>query len=274
MKLLEMAGAALAVLFLVLGAAACEGFYEDVPTATMGPSAAGETPTEELTGTRAERAETAARDALAARLHVQSGEPAFAGLVGATWTQDNPGCYPPPVNFQGDYLVPGLRLSLLHDGVLYEYHSNLEVTNGSLCDDVPRMEREVAVSLAEDSVTTLDAPALIGRTVAIPDQATARELLEQEPGIAEFQFETIDWTSDVLVGTALTAGPSPVEVTDVSASWDLEENTVTIDVALESVTGDEVSPTPVWVLVEYPPGGAKFRFTVTTPVPGLETPEE
>lgn len=273
MKLLKTTAAFFAGMVLLFGAAACEGFYEDVPTATMGPDAV-EPETGAMQGTRAERAETASREALAARLGVDPSEAAFAGLVGATWTRENPGCYPPPTGFEGDYLIPGLRMSLLHEGVVYEYHSNLEATRGSLCDDVSRTSREIAASLAGDVVDTIDTRAFIGRIVTIPDEAYARLFTDEEQSTVEIDFEAVDWTTDVLVGTSLTAGPSPVRVVSVSATWDIEPNLITIGLELEATGGEEIEPIPVWVLVEYPPPGARYEFTVVGPVPGLETPEE
>jgi len=265
---------------VLLSAVACEGFYSDVPTATPGPptSAAPAAVPSEFTGTRAEIAEAAARSALAARLGIGPGEPSFAGLRGATWTRSDPGCYPPPEGYEGDYLTPGLRLSLVYEGVRYEYDTNVAVTIGALCDDAPQTPQEVSVSLAEGVVRTQDASRLAGRVVALRDAGEATAFLYGEPGIAEIDVEDIDWTAEALIGTSLPDIPSALEVTDAAGTWDMNSNVVTIEVETSPVEtpaeaiAQGTAFAPVWVLVEYPPAGADFEFRVVQDASGAASP--
>ena len=271
--------AALAVA-MMLSAAACEGFYADVPTLTPGPAAtptsAAATP--EFTGTRAEIAEAAARSALAARLGIAPGKPSFAGLRGATWTRSNPGCYPPPEGFDGDYLIPGLRLSLVYDAIRYEYHADVPATTGALCYSVPQTPQEVSVDLAEDTVRTLDASRLAGRVVTLPDAGAAQAFLRDEPGIAEIDVEDIDWAAEVLVGALLTDMPSTQEAEAAEGLWHMHSNLVTIDVDMTPVETPPEGivegpiPAPVWVLVEYPPAGASFELQLAENSPAAGSP--
>ncbi|NQU96065.1 MAG: hypothetical protein HQ548_00285 [Chloroflexi bacterium] len=265
---------------VTLSAIACNGFYADVPTVTPGPeptaiSLAG---TPESTGTRAEMAEAAARSALAGRLGIDPAEPSFAGLRGSTWTRSSPGCFPPPEGYDGEYLIPGLRLSLVYAGVRYEYNSDVPATTGALCDRAPQTPQEVDVSLADDVARTLDASRLAGRVVALADAGETRAFLQAEPGIAEIDVEEIDWTAEVLVGAALPEMLPAPEVTDVSASWDMNTNVVTIQVqtapagAPPEATGADPTPPAVWTLIEYPPAGAGFEFRVVPGSSGAGSP--
>ena len=272
--------AAVLAIAVLLSAVACEGFYSDVPTATAGPptSAAPAAVPSEFTGTRAEIAEAAARSALAARLGIGPAEPSFAGLRGATWTRSDPGCYPLPEEFDGDYLIPGLRLSLVHEGVRYEYNTNVAVTVGALCDDVPQTPQEVSVSLAEGVVRTQDASRLAGRVVTLRDADEARAFLYGEPGIAEIDVEDIDWAAEVLVGTSLPDMPPALEVADAAGIWDMNSNEVAIEVETSPAEtpaeglAEGAAFTPVWVLVEYPPAGADFEFQVIQGASGAASP--
>ena len=271
--------AALAVA-MMLSAAACEGFYADVPTLTPGPAAtptsAAATP--EFTGTRAEIADAAALAALAARLGIAPGKPSFAGLRGATWTRSNPGCYPLPEEPDSAYLVPGLRLSLVYDAVRYEYATNMPVTVGALCVVAPQTRQEVSVSLAGDVVRTQDPSRLAGRVVTLWDANDARAFLYREPGIAEIDVEDIDWATDVVIGTALPDTPSALEVSDAAGIWDIDSNVVTIEVQTSpaetpaEASGEGAASIPVWVLVEYPPAGASFEFQIVQSPSGAASP--
>ena len=263
---------------VLLSAVACEGFYADVPTATPGPTPTAAAASPRFTGTRAEIAEAAARWALAERLGIDPAAPSFAGLRGATWTRANPGCYPPPAGFEGDYLIPGLRLSLLHNGVRYEYHANGPATTGALCDEVPQTPQEVSVSLVEEVVRTQDASRLAGRVVVLRDAGAAQAFLQAEPGIAEIDVEDIDWTAEVLIGTSLADMPSGLEAAAAAGTWDMNSNMVTIEVetgpaeAPPEAAGERTTPAAVWVLAEYPPAGAGFEFRMVGSAAGAASP--
>ena len=264
---------------VTLSAIACDGFYADVPTVTPGPEPTAVSPadTPEFTGTRAEIAEAAARSALAGRLGIDPAKPSFAGLRGATWTRSSPGCFPPPEGYDGEYLIPGLRLSLVYDGVRYEYNADVPATTGALCDRVPQTPQDVDVRPADDVVRALDAARLAGRVLVLRDAAATRAFLQGEPGIAEIDVEDIDWTAEVLVGAALETLPAP-EVTGVSGVWDMNTNVVTIQVdtapaeAPPEATGGDSTPPAVWTLVEYPPAGADFEFRVVPGTSGTGSP--
>ena len=254
----------------LLSAAACDDFYADLPTATPGPTAtpvpAGQ-PT--FTGTRAEIAQAMARRALADRLGIDPGRPSFGGLSGATWTRANPGCYPPPAGFDGDYLIPGLRVSLVHDGVRYEYHADVPGTTGGLCEQVPQTPVDVGVSLVEEVVRT-NVPSLLGdRVVILADSDAARAFAAGEPDAAEIDVEDIDWSVDTLVGTSLPDVPCDVELTVAEAVWDMDTNAVTIGVETapaeipEGTVCEGPADAAVWVLIEYPPDGTSFEFQMT-----------
>ena len=259
----------------LLSAAACEGFYEDVPTAMPAPptTAAPSLLPPDFTGTPAEMVEAAARSALAARLGIDPAEPSFAGLRGATWTKANPGCYPLPEGFEGDYLVPGLRLSLVYDATRYQFDANMQVTAGALCHTTPQTPQEVSVSLADDLVRTQAASRLAGRIVTLPDAPAARAFLRDEPGIADIDVDDIDWAAEVLVGTLLRDVPSALEVAAAAGLWNMNSNVVTIEVETEPAetpsegTAGQTLAVPLWVLVEYPPAGADFAFRVVESAP-------
>ena len=265
---------------VTLSAIACDGFYADVPTITPGPepTAVSSAGMPEFTGTRAEMAEAAARLALAERLGIDPAQPSFAGLRGATWTRSSPGCFPPPEGYDGEYLIAGLRLSLVYDAVRYEYNSDVPATTGALCDRVPQAPQDIGVSLADDVVRTLDASRLAGRVLALADAGEARTFLQAEPGIAEIDVEDIDWVAEVLVGATLPEMLPASEVTDVSASWDMNTNVVTIQVQTApaetppEVTGGDSTPPAFWALVEYPPAGAGFEIRVVPGNPDAGSP--
>ena len=265
---------------VTLSAIACDGFYADVPTITPGPepTAVSLADTPEFTGTRAEIAEAAARFALAQRLGIDPAEPAFAGLRGATWTRSSPGCFPPPEGYDGEYLIPGLRLSLVYDAVRYEYNADVPATTGALCDRVAQTPQDVGASPADDVARTLDASRLAGRVLALANAGEARAFLQAEPGIAEIDVEDIDWAAEVLVGAGLPEMLSAPEVTDVSGVWDMNTNVVTIQVEVtpaeepSEVTGGDSTPPAVWTLVEYPPAGAHFEFRVVPGTSGAGSP--
>ena len=265
---------------VTLSAIACDDFYADVPTMTPGPepTAVSSADTPEFTGTRAEMAEAAARFALAKRLGIDPADPSFAGLRGATWTRSSPGCFPPPEGYDGEYLIPGLRLSLVHDGVRYEYNADVPATTGALCDRVPQTQQDVDASPADDVVRTLDASGMAGRVVALADAGEARAFLQTEPGIAEIDVDDIDWAAEVLVGAALPEMLPAPEVTDVSGVWNMNTNVVTIRVETApagvppEATGGDSTPAAVWTLVEYPPAGADFEVRVVPGTSGAGAP--
>lgn len=102
----HLAVAAFAVLFVIL-ASACEDFYFDsLPT----PDIAQPTPANILDGDPEVILEAAARDAMAAQLGIDVGDPRKILFENAIWIKRYPGCYPTPDTLLGTYLIPGYRV--------------------------------------------------------------------------------------------------------------------------------------------------------------------
>ena len=275
----KLATPVVSVIAMLLSATACDGFYADVPTITPGPEPTAATAGDlQPAGTAAEIAEAAARAALGQRLGIDPARPSFAGLRGATWTRSSPGCFPPPEGYDGEYLIPGLRLSLVYARIRYEYDADLPATTGALCDTTPQTPQDVGVTLAEDTVITHDASRLADRVIALADADAARAYMQVEAGIAEIDTEDVDWAAEVLVGTALPEVEPALEVVDVSAVWDMTSNLVTIDVETNPAgappegAGPATMGVAVWVLIEYPPAGASFEFRVHQSEPATGSP--
>ena len=99
--------AAFAGLFVIL-ASACEDFYSDsLPTPHI---AQPTTPANILDGDPEVILEAAARDAMAAQLGIDVGDPRKILFENEIWTEKYTGCYPTPDTLLGAYLIPGYRV--------------------------------------------------------------------------------------------------------------------------------------------------------------------
>lgn len=250
--------AALASIALVVFAA-CDDFYADAEEPTPGPTAtaAPAGPAPEVMLPPEELAVKAAREAVAATLDIDPAAPSLERIEGATWTDSAPGCYPVPTDLPR-FLIPGIRVSLTHEGTRYEYHSDLAGTTGGLCEGTPQ---PIGALDAKDVVRTADVPSLAGEVVVLRTADEAALFLEQSPGVAEILVDEIEWEDDDLVGTALGGPGCDAAARVTGASWDGSAGrvTVTVEVATTGTCGTEAL-VPVWVLLDATPPDTEVRF--------------
>ena len=247
-----------AVIFTMIGVA-CDDFYSDsLPT----PDIAQPTPVSVSDGDPVELVQQAARNALAVKLGIAGDDSRQILLQGETWTDRNPGCYPPPAGISGPYLVPGYRLLLQHDGVFYEFNADLGGSTGALCESTPQL---VPVEAA--------GPIVRANGSALPDLDSVH-ILRSEEDVTEFNSthsdiatitpDVIDWEVEWLVGGWVDAFPGP-EPTRAYQSG--EEGVVIIEVEapLEFAGSASNVATQVWALVDKTKPDSTYKFVAPEP---------
>ena len=146
---------AITVIFVIL-LTACEDFYTNsLPT----PDVAQPTPANVQVGDTAVILEETARAALAIRLGVSPEAPRKILFEDETWTERNPGCYPPPNSITGACLIPGYRLLMQYDGTFYQYDADQGVGTGTLCESTLQLvPDEPARNIVETTESTETKP--------------------------------------------------------------------------------------------------------------------
>ena len=253
---------AFAVLLALVGAA-CEDFYSD---SLSTPQIALPTPAKVQDGDPEVLVEAGARTAMAAALGISPDAPRKILLQGATWTERQPGCYPPPPGVSGPYLVPGYRLLMQYEGVFYEYDADLGGETGALCDSTLQ---PVPVEPALDIVTVNSAGP------AQSDFFTVY-ILRSEEDVAEFNatnsdtamiaVDVIDWTVEVLVGGWVKIGPytEPVKAYHLPAGPQarIDAAPIFIEVAVPENLADTANnnPSQTWVLIDITEPDSTYQF--------------
>ncbi|HIF71799.1 MAG TPA: hypothetical protein EYQ61_04525 [Dehalococcoidia bacterium] len=246
-----------AVLFIVL-LAACDDFYSDSPPT---PDIAQPTPANVREGNPEQNVEIAARDAMAVKLGISADAPRKILLEHATWTNQNPGCYPTPelVLGSGPYLIPGYRILMLHDDVFYEYNTDQGVGTGALCDSTLQL---IPAEPVYDIVTTADD--------AEPDFDTIH-VLHSEEDIAEFNsnfsematisLNQIEWPEEVLIGGWVNSSPNP-EATRAYLSP--QGTSILIEVAVPEEFAQDAgnNPSQIWAFVDITEPDSTYEFVL------------
>jgi len=253
----RIAIAVFAVLLIVL-LSACDDFYSDSPPT---PDIAQPTPANVQEGNPEQNVEIAARDAMAAKLGIATNAPRKILLEHATWTDQNPGCYPTPelVLGEGPYLIPGYRLLMQHDGVFYEYNSDQGAGTGALCEStlqlIPAEPVYGIVAIAED---------------AEPDFETIHVLRSEEdivefnssfPEMATTSLDQVEWPEEVLVGGWVTSNPNP----EVSRAYlSPQGTTILIEIALPDESDQDAVniPSQIWALVDITEPDSEYEFVL------------
>jgi hypothetical protein len=254
----HLATTALAILFAIL-ATACDDFYTDSPPT---PDIAQPTPANVLEGDPEVLLETAAREAIAAKLGVSSEAPRKILFEYATWTDRNPGCYPAPSSITGAYLVPGFRLLMQHEGVFYEYNSDQGAGTGALCDSTFQL---VGAEPARNIVATVEPSDPDFETVHIlRSEEDVAEFNSTHPDMATIAIDQIAWEEEVLVGGWVNSSPNPVAT---RAYLSEQGSSILIEVTIpeDQATGDQVDETPsqTWALIDITNPDSTYEFIVT-----------
>ena len=261
------------IVLLRLFSAGCEDFYTDsLPTLQI----ALPTPAMLQDGDPQEFAETGATAALAANLGIGAIDPRKILFEDATWTDRAPGCYPPPPDVAGPYLVPGYRLLIQHEDIFYEYYTDITGLTGALCETTLQ---PVPVEPALDSLTVNIAASVdpdMDTVYILRSEADVAEFNSTNSEIAAISVEVIDWTSEVLVGgwavvppnaEATRAYVSPIEQS-ASSEATSTASTVIIEVSIaEDLVIDESAviasiPSQIWALVEITEPDSTYEFIV------------
>jgi hypothetical protein len=249
-----------AVLFGVL-AVACDGFYSDsLPT----PDIAQPTPANIQVGDPEVVLEAAAREAIAAKLGISPDAPRKILFEGETWTERNSGCYPVPESIinTGEYLIPGYRLLMQHDGVFYEYNADQGAGTGALCDSTFQL---VPAEPAHDTVVVNDSAEPDFDTVHIlrsEEDVTAFNSLHTDT--ATIAVDEIEWEEEVLVGGWVKSSPNPEAV---RAYLSEQGTSILIEVTVSDDLADEATDTPsqTWSLVDITEPDSTYEFIVVEP---------
>jgi hypothetical protein len=241
---------------------ACDDFYTPADTPTPGPTATPVPPGALPTGEAALTARllNAAQEAL----EIRTGGPVFGlrveSIEGRPFTDADPGCLPPPDNYFGTYVRPGVVASLRWDGIRYEFHADALGGGGALCDSV----RQLLFFTPLGSLGFVIAPErFVGQTVFLRSETEAVAFERANArDIAIFE-EQIDWPLESLAGTTFAGSGCEYDVSAESVEWLVDLNVVRISV-LEDETGscEQEHLVSVFLLIEEAPPDAVIEFRV------------
>ncbi|MBN4064377.1 hypothetical protein JYU04_01425 [Dehalococcoides mccartyi] len=244
-------------IFVVLMFVACDGFYTDsLPT----PDIAQPTPANVQEGDPETLIEVLARDAMALSLGISASAPRKILFEHETWTDRNPGCYPAPDSITGNYLIPGYRLLMQHDGVFYEYNADQGAATGALCDStiqtVPVEPAFSIVTISESSAPDADS------IHVIRSEEDVAEFNSTFSGTATVGVDEIEFPDEVLVGGWVQASPN-AEATRAFKSED--GSLITIEVAIPEEFAEDSTDewAQIWALVDTTESDTTYEFVVT-----------
>ena len=250
---------------MLIAVVGCSGFYTDEPTVTPGPAstatpeggAAGEI---DVLAVVSEQA----RVAIGERLGAGGAVGEIDRITGQPFTNLQPGCMPGPAGYDGDYIIPGLVVSVFYEDVRYEYHSDENGSVGGLCQSVAQLLP--FTDLAELGEITRPT-AFLGTVVTAGTLAEGRALVDEFQGAITLRLDDIDWDGEDLVGTTVSGTGCSFSARAVSVDWDIDGGVINIRIATVS-SGDCESEhlRPVFILVEDRPAGVPF-----TVIPGAES---
>lgn len=252
-RLLAMGLTAIFVILLT----ACDDFYTDsLPT----PDVAQPTPANIQVGDPAVILEETARGLLAARLGISPEDPRKILFEDETWTERNPGCYPPPDSITGAYLIPGYRLLMQYDGTFYEYDSDQGAGTGALCESTFQL---VPVEPARNIVKTTESTESDLETIfVLRSEEDVAEFNSAHSNMAAIAVDEIEWVEEVLVGGWVESSPNPVAVRAYLSSP--QGTSIIIEVAVSEDSVDEASSSPsqTWALVDITDPDSTYEFIV------------
>ncbi len=242
------------ILIVVIG---CSGFYTDDSTVTPGPvsTATPEGEAGEEIDVLAVVSEQA-RAAIGERLGEAGAVGEIDGITGQPFTNLQPGCVPGPAGYDGDYIIPGLFVSVFYEDVRYEYHSDENATVGGLCQSVAQLLP--FTDLAElGEITRPDV--FLGAVVTAGTLAEGRALVDEFQGAITLRFDDIDWDGEDLVGTTVSGTGCSFSARAESMDWEIDGGVINFRIAtLSSGECESEHLRPVFVLVEDLPASVPF----------------
>ena len=242
---------------ILIGIVGCSGFYTADSTATPGPvsNATPEGgPADEVDVLAV--VEEQARAAISERL----GEDVTAVLIdritGRPFTNLQPGCMPRPAGHDREYIIPGLVVSVFHEDVRYEYHTDENASVGGLCLSVAQLLP--FTDLAELGAIRRPA-AFLGGVVTARTRAEAQALMEDFQDAISLRLDDIDWAGEDLVGTTVSGTGCSFSARAITVDWDIDGGVINFRIATVS-DGDceREHLVPVFILVEDRPAGVPF----------------
>ena len=243
---------------MLIGVVGCSGFYTADSTATPGPLS---TATPE--GGPAEKVdvlavvEEQARAAISERLGEEVTAVLIDRITGRPFTNLQPGCMPRPAGYDGDYIIPGLVVSVFHEDVRYEYHSDENASVGGLCLSVAQLLP--FTDLAELGAIRRPA-AFLGAVVTARTRAEAQALMEDFQDALSLRLDDIDWAGEDLVGTTVSGTGCSFSARAITVDWDIEGGVINIRIATVSDGDCELEHlVPVFILIENRPTGVPFK---------------
>ncbi len=242
---------------VLIGIVGCSGFYTADPTATPGPVS---TATPE--GGAAEKVdvlavvEEEARAAIGERLGEEVAAVLIDRITGRPFTNLQPGCMPRPAGYDGDYIIPGLVVSVFYEDVRYEYHTDENASVGGLCQSVAQLLP--FTDLAE--LGAIKRPtAFLGGVVTARTRVEAQALMEDFQDAITLRLDDIDWAGEDLVGTTVTGTGCGFPARVNTVDWDIEGGVINVRIATVSEGDCEREHlVPVFILVENRPAGVPF----------------
>ncbi len=243
------------VLFVL--AIGCSGFYTEDPTSTPGPARAAVPESEAIEDSEIlEIVAEQARVAIGERLGEDVPEVEIDGISGQPFTDLAPGCMPRPAGYDGEYIIPGLVVSVFHEDVRYEYHTDENASVGGLCLSVAQLLP--FTDLAELGAIRRPA-AFLGGVVTARTRAEAQALMEDFQDAISLRLDDIDWAGEDLVGTTVSGTGCSFSARAITVDWDIDGGVINFRIATVS-DGDceREHLVPVFILVEDRPAGVPF----------------
>jgi hypothetical protein len=197
-----------------------------------------------------------ARAAIGERLEKEVAAVHIDRITGRPFTNLQPGCMPSPAGYDGDYIIPGLVVSVFYEDVRYEYHSDENASVGGLCQSVAQLLP--FTDLAE--LGEIKRPqAFLDDVVTAGTLAEGKALVDEFQGAISLRLDDIDWDGEALVGTTVSGTGCSFSARANTVDWDIDGGVVNLRIATFS-EGDceQEHLTPVFILVENRPAGVPF----------------
>ncbi|MCH7738028.1 MAG: hypothetical protein IH872_11585 [Chloroflexi bacterium] len=171
--------------------------------------------------------------------------------------------------FYTQAIIPGYVLLYEADGVRYPFHVD---TDGQSFTDC-RRENNVAVPfrVADGFVRVRDAfeldgggPSNLGKDIVLTTRAEAAAYIADSNGLVEMDLDSVDWETEMLVGTVITGSGCSFEV--VTPLVLMRHLAKTVDVHVEAEqTGlcEKAWAQPVWLVLQEVPKDYSAGFILT-----------
>ncbi len=241
----------------LIGIVGCSGFYTAAPTATPGPVSTA-TP-EGVSATEIDVLAAVveqARVAISERMEKEVALVHIDRITGRPFTNLQPGCVPRPAGYDGDYIIPGLVVSVFYEDVRYEYHSDENASVGGLCGSVAQL---LPFTELAELGQIMRPQAFLDDVVTAGTLAEGQALVDEFQGAISLRLDDIDWSGEALVGTTVSGTGCSFSARATTVDWDIDGGVVNLRIATVS-EGDceQEHLAPVFILVENRPAGVPF----------------